>query len=260
MKTLLLIITAAAILTLPPGVLAQCSADRAATDSGASACHQVGAQDIEAAIRSSSTELPEGLQIEVLDYSRGPALNGPLSFALNSTIPAAPDGSSVLHGHIDAGAGRLQPVWARVRLTSLRSALVARQDIEAGSVLTDDQWERRQMWLAYPESHGSSTGLGKDRPTGARLKRGVRSGEVINPAWLDVPPDIRRGQIVDLHVQAGAAHLRLQGVALNNARRGESVEIRVADRGPGLTAIVSGPGSALVETRDPNANLNLAGR
>ena len=220
--------------------------------SGSPACHALSAQQIQAAIRAVGPlagESGEEFRVEVLDQSRAFLPDGELTFSIPPAASAAPDGVSVLHGHLDTNGAVRHAVWARVRMSVKKMAPVARLDLAIGTVLNDEQWELAEVWTPFPESiRENSTWDGKAF-TGARLKRTVRQGEVLRASWLDYPLDIRRGQVVDLHVQSGGSHLRLQATALSNARRGESVEVRLNnERGPGLLAVTSGPGRAVLET------------
>lgn len=248
---------------LAPGlVLADCAAIpvASAANTGAPLCRQWNPAEIEAALRSSASEFigpadEAHLRIEVLDHARGPLPEGTARFALAAAPPAAADGTSVLHGRIEDGTARVALVWARVRMSVLRDAAVALQNLPARTTLREGQFAQRPVWVPFPQDYVREARVGPVT-AGAQLKRAVRAGEVIVPAWLEYPLDIRRGQTVDLQIRAGGARLRLQATALNNARRGESVDLRISDRSTGLAAVAVGPGAAVLEAGNP-ANNNL---
>lgn len=251
MKALVFLVASG--LVLPSGCWSQC-AGVPASQPALTLCHALSSSEIEEGIRRAAKPLlsdpsENTLQIEVLDQSHVAIPESQVVFTLNGTAPASPDGTSVLHGHMEGERIAHQPVWARVRMKVRRAVLVAKQDLDSGQLLTEGSLEEAESWIAFPESSNRRNALRRDAVTNARLKRSVRKGEAIQEIWLDYPLDIRRGQVVELHVQSGTAHLRLQAVALTNARNGEDVEVRLSDRGPGLSAIADGPGRALLEAR-----------
>jgi flagella basal body P-ring formation protein FlgA len=248
MKAILLLLTLLASTRIG---LSQCNP----AGLGTAACHALSAPEIEAAVRASlgqpSSDAGQSFRIEILDQSRSLFPEGQLIFPLSTPVAASPDGVSVLHGYLESITAVRHPVWARVRMSARKMTPVALRDLAIGTILSDGQWEASPVWVPFPESTADSSNWDGKTLAGARLKRAMKQGDILRAQWLDVPLDIRRGQLVDLHVQSGGTHLRLQATALGNSRRGENVEVRLNnDRGPGLLAVTSGPGRAVVDTKN----------
>jgi len=225
------------------------------TGSAAEVCRQLGPADIEAAISKAIAEAlgPETpIRIEILDHPHQQVPDGEIRFSFHGAPPASFDGTSVVHGKIELRDGRALPVWARVRLMIRRTAAVAVQDLDARILLREGMIEKREVWVPYPEMRPTETDYDVVSLLGSQLKRAVRTGQPVYASYVDLPFDIRRGQTVELHVHSGAAHLRLQATAMQNARRGESVKLRVPDRESQLAAVASGPGSAELQANRTN--------
>lgn len=70
---------------------------------------------------------------------------------------------------------------------------------------------------------------------GKVLRFGIAAGQVLREDMLRQPYSVTQGQIVQLAVQGNGFSIRSEGVALNNASEGQTVQIRV---GPGR--VISG--------------------
>ena len=70
---------------------------------------------------------------------------------------------------------------------------------------------------------------------GKVLRYGVAAGQVLREDMLRQPYSVTQGQIVQLAVQGNGFSIRNEGVALNNAGEGQTVQVRV---GPGR--VISG--------------------
>lgn len=79
---------------------------------------------------------------------------------------------------------------------------------------------------------------------GKVLRYGIASGQVLREDMLRPPYSVTQGQIVPLAVQGNGFSIRSEGVALNNASEGQTVQVRV-----GAGRVISGVarGSGVVE-------------
>jgi flagella basal body P-ring formation protein FlgA len=217
------------------------------------ACRTLTPGDIETAVRAAAATLlgpagaqPDRLRIQILDFSNTPFPPGDIQFSYGPGPVAAPDGLSTLYGRLIALDGQDSLVWARIRAFFLRSGLVATSDLPIRSALDAGQVRKQDVWIPFPETPSSDAEPDESTLNGALLKRSLRAGQILRKSMVDYPLDIHLGQTVDLHVRAGKTHLRLHGVALQNARRGESISIRTSDKTPPLKAEVTGPGAAIL--------------
>ena len=61
---------------------------------------------------------------------------------------------------------------------------------------------------------------------GKVLRYGIAAGQVLREDMLRAPYSVTQGQVVQLVVQGGGFSIRSEGVALNNASEGQTVQIR----------------------------------
>lgn len=188
------------------------------------------------------------LRIELLDDTRFPAMekaHGSLRFTLDPGQHPGPDGITVLHGTW-LHAGRETPVWARARILVRAKTLVAQEDLAPNATVQESNARWTETWLPFP---ARDTVESSARIYGARLRHAVKRGAPISASWLERPIAVHRGQSVELHVRAGAAHLQLVATALADAHLGEMVALRLTGRDvPGISAKVIAPGRAAIET------------
>jgi len=63
---------------------------------------------------------------------------------------------------------------------------------------------------------------------GKVLRYGISAGQVLREDMLRQPYSVKQGQVVQIAVQGNGFSIRSEGVALNNAGEGQSVQIRVS--------------------------------
>ncbi len=85
--------------------------------------------------------------------------------------------------------------------------------------------------------------------TGQTLRRAASAGTVLTPTLLEIPPSIRRGEQVTLMVQRGEIQVRAPGLALNDGRIGDRIQVRNLSSERQLEGRVRGPGQ--VELQGP---------
>jgi flagella basal body P-ring formation protein FlgA len=75
----------------------------------------------------------------------------------------------------------------------------------------------------------------------------VAAGAEIHLAQLMVPPDVNRGELVEVEVRSGAAHLALTGKAESAGRSGDTIVIRNLSSNKVFQARVEGKGKASLD-------------
>lgn len=63
---------------------------------------------------------------------------------------------------------------------------------------------------------------------GKVLRYGITAGQILREDMLRLPYSVTQGQVVQLTVQGRGFSVRSEGVALNNASEGQTVQVRVA--------------------------------
>lgn len=118
------------------------------------------------------------------------------------------------------------PVQIRINLNLLTSA----RQLPPGHTLQEQD-------IASQSTETSQPGGFTDpkQVLGKVLRHGIAAGQVLREGMLRQPYSVTQGQIVQLAVQGNGFSIRSEGVALNNASEGQTVQIRV---GPGR--VISG--------------------
>ena len=77
---------------------------------------------------------------------------------------------------------------------------------------------------------------------GKILQCPVAAGTALRAHWLAAPKDVLRGDIVQVEVWSGRAHLKLPGVAEASGSKGQSIPVRNPETQKRFWATVSGKG------------------
>lgn len=110
------------------------------------------------------------------------------------------------------------PVQVRISLDLLTSA----RQLRRGHTLQEQDLATQTMEISRP---GGLTDPAQ--VIGKVLRYGIAAGQVLREDMLRQPYSVTQGQVVPLAVQGDGFSIRSEGVALNNAAEGQSVQIRV---------------------------------
>jgi flagella basal body P-ring formation protein FlgA len=128
----------------------------------------------------------------------------------------------------------------RVRAGVERLVMVAARPLRAGTKLAeDDMREETRVHWGVPEADSTNVPA-----VGWEVRSALRAGEVVAPPAVAPPPLVIAGQPVRLEWERGGVQLSVVGIALNSARRGETVRARLEERPARLTGTVTAPGTA----------------
>src|SRR5258708_18238637 len=169
-----------------------------------------GAGEIQAAMRAALGL--EGAQIEVSSWSQHPAPLGELVFPRAGVQPPAPGAvpEVLWHGYVRYGGGRSFPLWARVRITATMNRVVAATNIPIGKPIQGNQ-VRLESCEDFPLDETIARNL--DEVVGYLPKASLRAGTAIRRTQLERAPDVAQGDLVEVQVFSGGAHLMLTGRA-----------------------------------------------
>lgn len=111
------------------------------------------------------------------------------------------------------------PVQIKVSINLLVSArqLPLGHILQKGDIASQIMETSRISGLTDPE-----------RAIGKVLRYGIAAGQVLREDMLRLPYSVTQGQIVQLAVQGGGFSIRSEGVALNNASEGQTVQVRTS--------------------------------
>ena len=162
--------------------------------------------------------------IELLDYSRQPAPEGELEFAIGGLrASAAMAGQGFWNGVVRYAGNRRFTVWAKVKVLAPAARVVAAVDLKPARPVSaaDLRIESRQEFPApgvFIESIEAAAGR--------VLRRPVAAGTALSVQWLDPRKDVSRGQTVEVEVWSGNAHLELEAEAEASGDIGETIPVR----------------------------------
>lgn len=110
------------------------------------------------------------------------------------------------------------PVQIKVSINLLVSArqLPLGHTLQKGDIASQTMETSRTGGLTDPE-----------RAIGKVLRYGIATGQILREDMLRLPYSITQGQVVQLAVQGSGFSVRNEGVALNNASEGQTVQIRL---------------------------------
>ncbi|MGB9454878.1 MAG: flagellar basal body P-ring formation chaperone FlgA [Bryobacteraceae bacterium] len=181
--------------------------------------------------------------IEILDFSRQPAPEGPLEFPRSHLWREA--GAALWNGWITYAGNRRFYVWARVRVTESVSRVVALADLLPGKPVTTSQVSaviRQEFPNAEPYARSLAEVVGRwpSRP--------IPAGAAVRTDQLTEPRVILMGDTVQVEVHDGGAFLKMEGRAESAGAVGEIVSVRNPSSHQLIRARVLGPGKATLDS------------
>jgi len=202
-------------------------------------------EDIRVAILTTLADAPGigAARIEVTSSSQHPAPFGKLIFPRSGLqLPSGTQPEALWRGFVRYAEGDF-PVWARVRILANRTRVVAIANIPTGKVI-----QKSQVRLETCEDFllDETTARNLDEVVGFVSKNFLRAYLPIRKNQVAGPPDVAKGELVDVRVDSGAAHLVVQGKAQSEGVRGSTILIRNLSSGKDFRARVVGKNQAVV--------------
>jgi len=189
----------------------------------------LGAEEATAAMRAS---LPPGTEIRIVELSRQGVPAGKSVFprnGLREPADAANVATPVLwHGFVEYGNHKRYATWARVNLRIQSKRLSAAADIRTGEVIRADQIREETVGL-FP-----GTQLQRKNATlivGRVSRVPIKAGGQVRPTLLDAPPDVKRGDIVELELRTAGTVVRAPAEAQSGGRIGDKLAFRNSSSG-----------------------------
>ncbi len=199
---------------------------------------------IRAAIRR-SLQLPDA-RIDVLAISRTEAPSGQVNFPISGLLASTltgPDTPVTWRGEVLYHGSRKFSVWARVKISSTMTRVVATRLILPGDTVTADQ-VRMETYDDFPLRNDIARNL--DEVVGRMPRRAIRTGLPVFRLDLIEPFQVRRGDLVDVTAISGAAQLRMPALAETQGRQGDIISLKNPRTGKLFRARIEGKDKALV--------------
>lgn len=135
----------------------------------------------------------------------------------------------------------LQQATIRVGVLVLREVVVAKDQINRGSLLSLAELEVQQQWLPL-----SATAVAPGQAVGMVLRNRIKAGDLISRKDLEASIAVNKGDLVTLISVIGGVELRTTGRALASAKEGDVILFETMQWKSKVSAKVSGHGSAMV--------------
>jgi flagella basal body P-ring formation protein FlgA len=203
----------------------------------------VAREDVVRAMRQ-SLDLPNA-HAEVLEMGTRAAPEGKLIFPIEGLMPGADrnSGSALWRGYVVYSAKRRFDLWARVKLSAPTSRVVAATAIAAGHAIEAAD-VRLDTVEDFPVWH--EVARHTDEVVGRLAQHGIPVGHAVLRTGLSQPFEIEAGELVEVTVESGQAHLTTQGRAQNSGRRGDMISVRNPRSAKVFRARIDGKGKVLV--------------
>ena len=176
--------------------------------------------------RVKSFNLPSGsLQVEVI-----PALAGLLG-SRRFTLICRVDGRVVRNLSV---SGKLQAV---------ADVVTARHNLRRGQIVSDADVAVTRLDISKLRDPLFSV----DDVVGKRVARALRRGQVVQAKNLDIPPLIKKGNLVKIVASRGALLLTATGIARQDGRMGDVIKVTNASSHKTVLGKITGPDRVEVE-------------
>jgi flagella basal body P-ring formation protein FlgA len=195
--------------------------------------------EIRAALRKTLRDVPgiDAAKIEISTSSQRPVPVGELIFPRSGMQAASGVQQEVMWRGFVRHTGGDFPVWAKVRVIANTTRIVAIANIPSGKPI-----QHNQVRLETCEDSllDETTAHNLDEVIGYIPKSVLRAYFPIRKTQLFPPPDVTKGELVDVEVFAGAAHLVVKARAQTDGFKGSTILMRNLSSGKDFSAMVAG--------------------
>jgi flagella basal body P-ring formation protein FlgA len=201
-------------------------------------------EKVRAAIRESLQS--QELRVDVLAISRNQAPTGKISFPISGLLASTltgPETPVTWRGQVLYRGSRQFSVWARVKISTTMSRVVATQLILPGQTVAPDQ-VRVESYDDFPLRNDIARSL--EEVVGRMPRRAIPVGLPVFRSDLIEPFLVQRGDQVDVTAISGAAQLHLPALAESQGRQGDMITLKNTHSGKTFRGRVEGKDRALV--------------
>jgi len=155
-----------------------------------------------------------------------------------------PQAEVVWRGYVVYGNNRRFGISARARITTSATRVVAVADLSVGETVREDQ-VRLETFDAFALDDRPARRL--EEVVGFVARARIRAGSTVLRNQLNRAPEIARGDLVQVEVTAGGAHLAFEGKAQSNGITGATILVKNPSSGKDFRARVTGKGKVSVQ-------------
>jgi flagella basal body P-ring formation protein FlgA len=155
-----------------------------------------------------------------------------------------PQAEFVWRGYVLYGNNRRFGISARARITTSATRVVAVADLAAGETVREDQ-VRLETFDTFALDDRPARRL--EEVVGFVARARIRAGSAVLRSQLNRAPEITRGDLVQVEVTAGGAHLAFEGKAESNGTTGATILVKNPSSGKDFRARVTGKGKVSVQ-------------
>jgi len=142
----------------------------------------------------------------------------------------------MLRGFVRHSGGDF-PVWAKVRVLANTTRIVAIANIPSGKPIQTNQVRLESCEDSLLDE---TTARDLEEVIGYLPKSVLRAEFPIRKTQLAPPPDVAKGELVDVEVFAGAAHLVVKAKAQTEGFKGSTIQMHNLSSGKDFPALVVG--------------------
>jgi flagella basal body P-ring formation protein FlgA len=195
--------------------------------------------EIRTALRKTLRDVPgiDAAKIEISSSSQHPVPFGELVFPRSGLqLPSGVQQEAMWRGFVHHSTGDF-PVWAKVRVIANVTRIVAVANIPSGKPV-----QRNQVRVESCEDSllDETTARNLEDVIGYLPKSVLRAEFPIRKTQLAPPPDVEKGELVDVQVFAGAAHLVVKAKAQSDGFKGSTIFMHNLSSGKDFPAVVVG--------------------
>jgi flagella basal body P-ring formation protein FlgA len=186
------------------------------------------------------------VRMSIVDFSRTAVPFGETVFPRQGLPATAPggDGPVLWRGHVLYASGRKFPIWARMKISTQLSRIVAVDSLEPGRPVDESQVRVEEI-EGYPSNRPAPRVEDIVHKAPRRL---IKAGAEVIPSLLAEARTVARGEKVQVEVQSGGTRLTMEGRAESAGDVGGTISVRNTQNGRLFSARVSGKGRAVVQT------------
>lgn len=113
-------------------------------------------------------------------------------------------------------------IFVPVQIKITLNLLIAARQLPAGHTLQEQDIARQTLEISRTEGYTDA-----DQVIGKVLRYGIAAGQILRDDMLRAPYSVTQGQIVQVIARGSGFSIRGEGVAMNNAGEGQTVQVRV---------------------------------
>ncbi len=208
------------------------------------------ADEIRAAMRKTLSDVPgiDSARIEISSSSQHPIPLGELIFPRDGLQTPSGTQQEALWRGLVRHNGVDFPVWAKARVIANTTRIVAIANIPSGKPIQSSQVRLESCEDSLLDE---TTARNLDEVIGYVPKSVLRAYFPIRKPQLSPPADVAKGELVDVQVFAGAAHLVVKAKAQSEGFKGSTILMRNLSSGKDFPALVVGKNRVTVGESAP---------